>query len=518
MLYNTLRFFTSVIALSFVTTVIAVPECSSSHISNPSIPGGHIIDLLASPVWSYQGNLSTIDFCNVTVIYTHTGHNESIVTTVWLPLANWNDRLLGAGGGGYAARPMDDVLSMAVSRNYTVVATDAGHISENATSSESWSLTPSGEVNMALLEDFASVSLADAATIGKQVIANFYGRRPRYSYWSGCSTGGRQGLMLAQRYPTAFDGIMAGAPAIYWPTVAVADYWPQFIMNQMQHYPPQCITDAITNATIQACDGHDKVLDGVISAPHLCRFNPLTLIGTKVNCSGESLEITQKDALVAIRSWQGPTTTHGSFAWYGMEKGTPLSMGIESQARTICTTPRNCTGAPFATATDWITRFVLQNVSADLTTLSHPEFDAMLAHSQQRYNSIIATDNTNLSAFKQAGGKMVTWQGQADQLIAPKGIERYYRQVQDNDPAIRDFYRLYAAPGVNHCGGGRGASPVTPLTAVVNWVEKGIAPDTLDAVSSEGSRRKLCLWPLVSVYKGGDVKDANSYRCQERYT
>lgn len=255
----------------------------------------------------------------------------------------------------------------------------------------------------------------------------------------------------------------------------------------------------------------------MISAPDLCDFDPFTTVDTRVNCSGVSVRISKKDAEVANSAWEGFRSSEGSFLWYGLDKGTPVSMGASSLASTVCSTPFNCTGSPFAISSDWIRRFVLQDPSFDLTTLDHKALDRVFSLSKERYNDIISTDNPDLSAFKQAGGKMITWHGLSDTLIFPKGTEQYYKRVEEKDPSVRDFYRFFKAPGVHHCSGGVGPVPVDPLSQVVDWVENGVVPETVDALAADGRRRNLCQYPLVSVYKGGDVKDAASYRCEEGY-
>ncbi|RAL16075.1 feruloyl esterase B precursor [Aspergillus homomorphus CBS 101889] len=494
-------------------SAVSAGNCSTAGIAHPSIPDGQLLHLSAIPVPNYRNDNTTLSFCNVTVTYTHPGKNDAIHTTIWLPLSSWNGRLQGSGGGGYAMRHDGSVLAEAVALNYSVVATDGGHnlVSQN---SVAWSLDASDHINMALLDDFAYVALNDAALIGKQISHSFYGYGPDHSYWNGCSTGGRQGLMLAQRYPTAYNGIMAASPAINWPTFLVAEYWPQFVMNQLQTYPPTCMTDAITAAAVEACDGLDGVTDSVISALDLCNFDSLTLVNQTISCNGTNLRITESAALTVNLIWQGMRSSNGTIQWYGLERGAPLSVGSGSLAQTICNSPTDCTGSPFAISSDWIRRYVLQDPSFDLTTLDHTDLDTILSRSIAEFNSIIGTDDPDLSSFKLAGGKMITWHGLADPLIFPKGTEHYYRQVQELDPAVRDFYRFFPAPGVEHCEGGNGPVPVDPLSQVVEWVEKGVAPETLPAQAADGRTRSLCPWPLVSVYKGGDVMDANSYTCE----
>lgn len=494
-------------------------SCSPSNIAPPSVPDGRVLDVLASPVSKYPYSNTKLDFCNVTVTYTHLKWDDRIHVYVWLPLSGWNGRLQGSGGGEYAMRNGNDDLAKAVAANYSVVASDGGHQWQDMTTSKSWALDNENNVNIHLLKDFASVGLNDAAIIGKNVTNSFYGHGPKYSYWNGCSTGGRQGLMLAQRYPDAYNGILAGAPAINWPSFLVAEYWPQVVMKELGRYPPKCITDAITAAAVKACDNIDDVVDGVISAPHLCKFDPFSVVDQKVNCSGGSLRITKEDAIIAHKTWDGLQSDNGSFVWYGLEKGSPLShKGSQSLAATKCSSPTDCTGLPFPVSVDWITRFVLQDPSKNATTLSQSDLVNVFHTSKAKYDQIIGTDDPDLSAFKQAGGKMITWHGLADELIFQRGTEQYYHNVESKDPAVRDFYRFFQAPGVNHCRGGNGPIPTDPLNSVVSWVEDGVSPDGLPAMTTDKKRnRNLCPYPLVSAYKGGDPRSASSYACQEHF-
>lgn len=506
--------------LTSVATAAEYPQCSSD-IASPSVPDAHVLGLSAELVTKYPFKDSTLDFCNVTVTYTHPRWDDTIHVTVWLPLSGWSGRLQGSGGGEFAMRKDDGELAAALAQNYSVVATDGGHQYYDETIAKSWALDENNNVNMGLLKDFSSVGLNDAAIVGKSVTKSFYGHGPNHSYWNGCSTGGRQGLMLAQRYPTAYDGILAGAPAINWPTFLVTEYWPQMVMNTLGRYTPKCITDAITDAAVEACDKQDGITDGVISAPDLCDFDPFTVVDQKVNCNETSVSITKEDATIVQKTWEGFQSTNGSFIWYGLEKGAPLSQKwSQSMVATDCTDamPSNCTGLPFPPSMDWISLFVLQDPSIDLTRLRHEDLVDIVYDSKAKYDSIIGTDDPDLSGFKQAGGKMITWHGLADELIFPKGSENYYNKVEAKDSHVRDYYRFFQAPGVHHCREGSGPIPQDPLNAVIAWVEEGVSPDTLHAVTLDGTRdRNLCQYPLVSVYQGGDPKAASSYACQENF-
>lgn len=479
----------------------------------PELFGGHVLSLSAAPVSNYEGNLS---FCNVTILYTHPGQNDEINVFVWLPLEGWNERFLGSGGGGYRMREGNDHLASNLADGYAVVATDGGH-DWTVASAESWALLSPGNINAYLLNNWAAVALEDAAILGKAITTSFYGQEPRFSYWSGCSTGGRQGLMLAQRFPGLYDGILATAPAINWAKFIVAEYWPQFVMNQLGTYPTPCELDAITSAVIKACDGLDGVEDGIISHPQKCDFDAAPIVGREYSCGDVTGTISEEATVIAKKAWLGPRTEDGDFTWYGLGLDAPLS-GL---VNTSCS-GKDCIGVPFFIAEEWIKYWVKRNPDFDMTNISHSEYDSIFHRSFNQYNSIIGTDDPNLSEFKQAGGKMITWHGGADELIFPQGTTQYYDNVLELDHRAGDFYRYFVAPGVGHCSGGVGPAPFKELDALVAWVEGGVVPETLAAsIVLPGTnitrQQNLCAYPLVSAYQGGDHMEASSFECRETF-
>ena len=363
-------------------------------------------------------------------------------------------------------------MASAVNHGYSAGGTDGGHNGSKPT--ETWALLSPGNVNLYLLQDFASVALNDMTVIGKQVTQSFYGKKIKKSYWNGCSTGGRQGLMLAQRYPNAYDGILAQSPAINWCPFSNAQFWPQQVMDELQYYPSPCELNAIRDAAIKACDSLDGLKDGVVGAPGLCHFNPFSVVGKPYSCNtgsnGTSGRITSKGATVAAKTYQGPRSAHGAFQWYGL---TP-DAAWTSLANTTCSSDgRTCKGVPFAIAEDWIRLFIQKDPNFDPTKMSQAEWDTVF-HKSFQFASIIETSDPDLSAFKQAGGKMITWHGMADQTIFFNGTVDYFQRVLHEDPRARDFYRFYMAPGVAHCGGGAGAVPTNPLDQLVKWLRKAM--------------------------------------------
>lgn len=494
------------------TLVVAQPAAATGTacggITAPTVPGAEVVsvasverhDFVVPPDPFHPEPITDIPaFCEVTLTLTHPGANDSVAVEVWLPLDTWNGRFLGTGGGGYAPGFFDYELAPGVKSGFAAVSTDAG-IGGDIVSPAAWALTADGSVNRELLTNFASRSVHDMTVAGKAVTRQFYGRAANYTYWNGCSTGGRQGLMAAQKYPHDYDGIVATAPAVNWTKFLVADQWPQVVMNEMGNFPTPCELQAFNDAAVAACDRLDKVADGVIGDPARCRFDPYELVGKVVDCGGGATTISRADAAVVAKIWAGPGV------WSGLPRGAQF-WGIAG------TTEDGTAGVPFQISDDWVRYFVEKDPAFDTTTVGYGDWYRHFALSYAEYRDVIDTSNPDLSAFRKSGGKMITWHGQADELIFPQGSIDYWQRVRDAD----DFYRLFMAPGVGHCGGGPGPAPVDPLDAVIRWVEQGKAPATLPAASATATRN-LCRYPLVSRYDGhGDPNSAASFRCARSY-
>ncbi len=254
------------------------------------------------------------------------------------------------------------------------------------------------------------------AIIAKSLIKAYYGRPPAFSYWNGCSQGGRQGLMLAQRYPTAYDGIAAGAPALHWNDLFPSMQWPQQFMAMLGAYPHACELGAITANAISACDALDGVVDGVISDVDRClrTFDPFTTVGRAFHCAQENrtLEISLTAASVVNATWRGIRDAKGVQLWPGLNPGTDLAAGA---AMTDCSSG-TCRGVQLPISAQWLSLFVAYDPAFDLSSLSHSEFDWLAHLGRQKYNSIIGTNDADLSAFRRAGGKLVTYHGLVSSL------------------------------------------------------------------------------------------------------
>ncbi|KAH8202511.1 hypothetical protein TruAng_003319 [Truncatella angustata] len=510
------------------TTIISnttVNSCSGETFSFPQnqLLGTSVLDITAVPVFNYtavslapgtsDGGSYTVSFCNVTVTYTHPGWNDTIHATVWLPTKeSWNGRLQALGGGGYSGSFGELYTTQAVAQGYASVDTDAGHVKGSSVSltPETWALSSPGNVNLYLLEDWGSRSLHEMAVIGKAITQSFYGTQPSYSYFSGCSGGGRQALMIAEKYADDFDGILAVAPAINLENFIPAGYWAAHVMDNLGYYPPACEVEAFTQAAIDACDELDGVQDSIISIPELCSFDPHTVVGQSINCSGTLLQLTEAGATVVEAAWTGAQSEDGKLGWWGLNKDASLT---SYYAATTCTANLTCSPGAAGLFSSYLTYFSAKDPDYDLTNMTDAEFFSFLKQSQDDYDSIMAAANPDLSAFRAASGKMISWQGLADEAIPPNGTVAYYQQVLGMFSDAQSFMRVFLAPGVGHCYGGPGAIPNTAFDQLISWVEDGVAPETLAAVDASGHPRELCAWPLQQVYVGGNVSDSTSYNC-----
>lgn len=495
--------------------------CNPSTFSFPDILGAKLIDVAANEAHNYSSTSilpgtdspasNAINFCNVTVTYTHPGWNDTINVSIWIPLAGWNGRLLGVGGGGFAASFGSLYQTAAVDKGFVAVATDSGHLpgQQAATDPSTWATLSPGNLNFPLIEDWASRTLGELGIVAKNATRDYFGTEPSYSYFTGCSGGGRQGLELAQTFPEAFDGILAAAPAVYFETFLVSGYWPTLLMNQLNVFPSRCEIEAFTQAAVEKCDRLDGLQDGIISYPAYCKFDPRTLISSNFTCDGEQREFTKAGAGIVEAAWNGFNAS--GVSWPGVEIGADLT---ESLIITDCAEGDVQCLVAGGLWTGMLTNFVLAEPDFDPSTLSTDEFANLLARSIAMWRSTLGSANPDLHRFQQAGGKLITWHGLADTTIPTEGSEKYYNEVLKHNTDVPDFFRHFEAPGVGHCSGNLGPLPNNALEQLMAWVENGTAPVTLNASSaSTGLNRPLCPYPSRQVYLGGNSNDTTSFAC-----
>jgi len=473
----------------------AAPVCSCESLAKVSILNTTIESATIDP---------SNGWCRVTATVTHPPSGDSVKVWIGLPVTNWNGRFRGNGGGGYVGGSAGS-LRGPVAQGYAAGATDTGHEG----GSGKFALDENGRLNWQSIRDNAHLGIHEMTVVGKALTKAFYGKAPRYSYFVGGSTGGRQGLMEAQRYPEDYDGILSGCPAINWHKFIPAILWPQAVMANAKNFVSKAKLDAATAAAIAACDTTDGVKDGVIDDPWRCAYDPKVLVGTKI---GDET-FTEADADVVRKIWEGPRGADGSFLWYGMERGADLSALAGTRGSPL-------TGRPFSIPLEWFQYFLLQDPKWDWTTLTPAGFELLWRQSMEQYGDVIGTDDPDLTRFRDRGGKIIIYHGLADQLIPAAGTIDYYKRVQElmgGATKTARFARLFLVPGVDHGFRGAGATPVGQMEALIRWVEEGRAPDKLMAESRDSTgkvtrTRALFPYPQIAKYKGnGSTDDAANY-------
>jgi feruloyl esterase len=480
-----------------IPNVKAVRSCES--LASVALPNTTIESAAVDP--------ASPNVCRVTAVTTHPPVGDKVRIWVAIPTSNWNGRFLGNGGGGFSGGSAGAV-NAPVAAGYAAGATDTGH--EGA--SGSFALDANGRLNWQLIRDNAHVGIHEMTVTGKALTQAMYGLAPKYSYFNGCSTGGRQGLSEVQRYPQDYNGVVSGAPAINWNRFHIQHMWGPVAMNAANNPVAACKLDAATNAAIAACDGIDGVKDGVIEDPKRCTYDPKPLIGTS---AGDCGPFTEADANIIRKLWDGPRRQDGSFMWYGLPRGADLKALWTSRG-----TPLR--PVPFGISMDWYRYFLTQDPKFDGNTITPDAYERFWDQSVEQYGAVFGTDNPDLTGFRDRGGKAIVWHGWADQLITAEGTVDYYKRVQEQMGGARktsEFVRLFMAPGVGHCGGGAGPIPGGQLEALMAWVEEGKAPESLVATrpAQNGGAtrtRPVCAYPLVAKYKGsGSTDDAASFTC-----
>jgi feruloyl esterase len=340
----------------------------------------------------------------------------------------------------------------------------------------------------------------------KTIVDAFYGTGPKYSYFTGCSGGGRQGLMEAQRYPDDFDGIVAGSPSLNATGRAAFSMWvAQQLRKEPASYIPETKYSTIHKAVLDACDAQDGVTDGVVGNPGRCTFDP-----TVLRCKGADSESCLTGAQVeAARAIYKPLTDGRT-----KEEIAPgLSYGSEPGWATFGDRQ------PFGLGLQMFQYLVFNDSNWDYGRL---DFDADMALVRKSEAGVINAMNPDLTAFFASRGKLIQYHGWSDPQIQPLSSVEYYERVlqrMGGRAKVKENYRLFMVPGMAHCGGGAGTSDFDMLAALERWVEQGEAPDSVPASRVVNGRvdrtRPLCPHPQLATFKGtGDINDAANFVCR----
>ena len=491
-------------AIAFIRAAEAPPKplfpgittaCSCESLTNVSLPNTTIDSAIID---------TSNRMCRVTAIVTHPPAGDRVKVWIGLPLTNWNGRFQGNGGGGFLGGYPGALLGP-VARGFSAGATDTGHEG----GSGSFALDANGRQNWQAIIDNAYLGIHEMTVVGKALTKAFYGKVPRYSYFVGGSTGGRQGLMEAQRFPDDYDGIISACPAINWHRFVPASLWPEVVMLSMSNFVSKAKLDAATAAAIAACDGNDGVKDGVIDDPFHCAYDPKALVGTEVGNG----RFTEADAEVIRKIWEGPRGQDGSFMWHGLERGADMFPYAGTSGSPL-------KGKPFSIALEYWVYYLAQSSNWNWTTLTYAGFEQLWKKSVEQYGAVIGTDDPDLTRFRDHGGKVIIYHGLADELIPAAGTIDYYKRVQQQmggEKKTAKFARLFLAPGVNHGFRGAGATPTGLNEAIIRWVEDDKAPDKLIAERRDASgkvtrTRPLFPFPQVAKYKGrGSTDEAGNF-------
>lgn len=475
-------------ALELPHTTVTLAETSASGRFRPpgeeAVPDRHLRTFRELPA-----------FCRVAATVSPVPDSE-IRFELWMPADGWNGKFVGTGNGGLAGRILHHVMADPLARGYAVANTDTGH--EGTGADASFAIGHPEK-----LVDHAWRAVHEMTVKSKQIIQEYYSTPPRVSYWTGCSTGGRQGLKEAQWFPDDYDGIYAGAPANNWvPLMTHAVMIQQTLTDSAQGFPPFKLP-LLRETAIAACDAQDGVVDRVARQPDACDFDPATIQCDQAGTAKCLLASEVEAARKIYRGVVNPRT--GEQILPGLEPG--------SEREWVAFTPDI-----FPIGVNYWRDVIVGDPDWDPSDL---DYDADIARAIARDTTDIAATDPDISPFVAGGGKLLLWHGWTDGLIPPQNTIDYYEAVREilGPMRTRDAVRLFLAPGVNHCGGGEGTPGIDALAALEAWVEDGVAPNRIVAskqLDGGGTRtRPLCVYPWVAHYDGtGSTDVAENFECR----
>ena len=471
-----------------------VPLTNGTLISAESVQAGGLTPPAPTNA-SAAGAFKTLPaFCRVTARLTPTPDSD-IRVEVWLPLSGWNRKVQAVGNGGLGGTIPYAALAAAVRTGYAAAGTDTGHVGGNGD-------FVAGHPER--LVDFAYRAIHEMTVSAKAVVAAHYDARPARSYFNACSTGGRQALIEAQRYPEDFDGIVAGDAS--WDQMRL--YAARVALNVFVNREPAAVIPPskypmIHNAVLGACDAVDGVKDGVIEDPARCSFDFATL-----TCSGddraECLTKAQVESAKAMASpiidRQGGAVLHpgryypgSELGWGGVGGPVPSGESLEGMKK------------------------IVFNAGWDYHTLRVPDD---IERAVRADGGLLYGGDPDLTRFFSRGGKLLMYHGWADPLVTPDASLMMYKWITEAvGPAATSSLALFMVPGMGHCQGGPGTDVFDKVAALDQWVESGTKPLSILASHMTGTvadrTRPLCAYPAIAHYIGsGSTDDARNFRCQ----
>ena len=433
------------------------------------------------------------EFCRVAATLTPTSDSD-IKVEVWLPADGWNRKLQAVGNGGWAGVISYSAMAEAVRNGYATASTDTGHVG----GSGSFVLGHPEK-----LTDFSWRSEHEMTVKAKAIVQAFYGGSARRSYWNGCSTGGRQALKEAQKFPDDFDGIIAGAPGN---RTALALWIAHALLKDPASHIPPAKYPAIHQAALAACDARDGLKDGLIDDPASCKFDPQVLL-CKGDDGPECLTAPQVEAARKVYSAaKNPRTGQELFPSFA--PGSELAWGVMGAGP-----------EPYAAILEQLRFVVFKDPNWDWRTF---DFDRDMPRSELPENLPMNATDPNLKPYFAHNGKLLIYHGWSDTNVSPFLSVKYYKSVLDTMGGAGKTsgnIRLFMEPGMGHCGGGEGPNVFDKVGTLDRWVEEGKAPDSIIASHSTNGKvdrtRPLCPYPQVAKYNGaGSIDDAANFTCR----
>ncbi|MAY02218.1 MAG: tannase/feruloyl esterase family alpha/beta hydrolase [Gammaproteobacteria bacterium] len=470
------------------------PNSSCLELSSMTLPNGLITSIefieagTFDPPAARDGDIyeNLPDLCRVSATLSPV-EESAIQIEVWLPAENWNNRLVAVGNGGLAGSISYSALAEALLQGYAAVSTNTGHVGG----------TPEFLLSEARLSDFAHRAVHEMTLTAKQLVNSHYQSAPRFTYFNGCSTGGRQALTAAQRYPQDFDGIIAGAPANSTVRMTMQQLWNSRIVNDTPGLQLDATDFENLHASVMAsCDALDGLRDGIIENPATCPAEPADVLVL----NQLEIEAIQKIYQGAVNPDTGevifPGFAKGSeLGWTAMVRAEPFGYSSAMQAYVVNQDP------------DW--DFMNLDFSRDLSILD------------QRMNALgMQAIDPDITDFIENGGKLLLYHGWNDPLISPFNSINYYNEVlATTGNAASDSVRLFMMPAVNHCSGGNGFDTWNKLQELDAWLTQGEAPERIDATrqidGETNASRPLCAYPQVAVFTGnGNPAEATNFECR----
>ncbi len=490
----------TIATLLLLTPALLAATCDS--LANLKIPQGMVTSAEIVPAGNFAAPgarsdaapLKVPEFCRVQATL-RPSPDSDIKIEVWLPTKGWNNKYEAVGNGGWAGVISYSAMAEALNHGYATSSTDTGHVG----GSGSFALGHPEKVI-----DFGWRAVHEMVIRSKAVIAAFYGSQAKYSYWNGCSTGGRQGLKEAQMFPDDFQGILAGAPANPRTGQAFEAMWVAgAVLKDPASYIPAAKFPVIHKAVLDACDALDGVKDGLLEDPRKCNFDPEVLLckeGDRPEC------LTQSQVEAARKIYSSPrVATTDARIFPGYVPGTELGWAAMAGGP-----------EPNAILNDHFKYVVFKDPNWDWKTLN---FGTDYALTKKTDNGTIDAVEPNIQPFLYRS-RLILYHGWSDPLVSAPATIQYYESVLNEipggDPASK--MRLYMVPGMGHCGGGEGPNQFDMMSALEKWVEHANPPaEILASHSTDGKvdrTRPLCPYPQVAKYKGsGSVDEAGNFAC-----